>query len=90
METLNKNWFAFTLIAVIFACLGYFCGKHHQPHACCHKQKHAQCQITKDVHHRISIDSDGIKANKEMEIEEETGENGEKTITVKVKKQEEE
>ena len=27
METLNKNWFAFTLIAVIFGLLGFILGK---------------------------------------------------------------
>jgi len=27
METLNKNWFAFTLVAVVFGLLGYLLGQ---------------------------------------------------------------
>ena len=27
METLNKNWFAFTLIAIIFGLLGFIIGR---------------------------------------------------------------
>lgn len=27
METLNKNWFAFTLVAVIFGLLGFLLGR---------------------------------------------------------------
>ena len=27
METLNKNWFAFTLIAIVFGLLGYLLGQ---------------------------------------------------------------
>ena len=85
METLNKNWFAFTLIAVIFAGLGYFYGK--QSHACCAKQKHPQCQMSKDTHHSMTIVSEKIKERKEMEIEEKAGQNGEKEIKVTVKKE---
>ena len=29
METLNKNWFAFTLIAIVFGLLGYLLGKQN-------------------------------------------------------------
>ena len=29
METLNKNWFAFTLIAIVFGLLGYLLGQQN-------------------------------------------------------------
>jgi hypothetical protein len=35
MKSLNENWFAFTLIAVIFGLLGFLLGRttgHHGPH----------------------------------------------------------
>ena len=38
METLNKNWFAFTLIAIIFGLLGFIIGRQG-------KQHHASCPM---------------------------------------------
>ena len=29
METLNKNWFAFTLVAIVFGLLGYLLGQQN-------------------------------------------------------------
>lgn len=74
METLNKNWFAFTFVAVIFAGLGYFYGK--QSLTCCAKNKHNQCKITPDAHHSMTIVSEKKKknGNKNTEIEDEGGE----------------
>ncbi len=40
METLNKNWFAFTLVAVIFGLLGYLLGQ--QSNGCSMHNIHMQ------------------------------------------------
>ena len=37
METLNKNWFAITLIAVIFFLLGFLIGRNIGPKPQMHK-----------------------------------------------------
>lgn len=88
METLNKNWFAFTLIAVIFAALGYFFGKQNKTHHCCAMQKHAKCSVVSQKHHMIKPHKND-ESIKNVEIEEMENENGDKTIKVKVKKEEE-
>ena len=80
METLNKNWFAFTLIAVIFGLLGFILGKqgagsHHQscPAMPMMLMKHLDGVDMKDM---------------DVAIDTEPGENGEKRIKVKVIKKE--
>ena len=40
METLNKNWFAFTLIAVIFGAIGFLLGNQNKSHNCPMMKKH--------------------------------------------------
>ena len=84
METLNKNWFAFTLVAVIFTCLGYFFGIQATSQHCSAKEKQASCKMSKGSHHSMSLSTEEILDNEEMEIEETTGDNGEKIIKVKV------
>ena len=37
MESLNKNWFAFTLVAVIFGLLGYLLGQQGHKNCPMHK-----------------------------------------------------
>ena len=80
METLNKNWFAFTLIAVIFGLLDFIlvkqgAGSHYQscPAMPMMLMKHLDGVDMKDMD--VAIDS-------------EPGENGEKRIKVKVIKKE--
>ena len=84
METLNKNCFVFTLVAVIFNCLGYFFGTQAAYQHCSAKQKRASCNLTKGSHHSMSISTEEIMDSEEMESEETTGDNGEKIIKVKV------
>ena len=76
METLNKNWFAFTLIAVIFGLLDFIlvkqgAGSHYQscPAMPMMLMKHLDGVDMKDM---------------DVAIDTEPGENGEKRIKVKV------
>lgn len=90
METLNKNWFAFTLIAVIFGLLGYVIGKQcgASRSACPTMNMHHKMMKgdMKGVHMIMAKDHDGdVEWIEDMEVEKEEGENGEKTIHVKVK-----
>jgi|TARA_B100001105_G_scaffold26317_1_gene18455 hypothetical protein len=48
METLNKNWFAITLIAVIFFLLGFLIGKSAGPKPQMHKM-----MVKKDMAHGV-------------------------------------
>jgi len=50
METLNKNWFAITLIAVIFFLLGFLIGKSFGPKPQMHKM-----MVKKDMAHQIDV-----------------------------------
>tara|TARA_B110000090_G_scaffold79124_1_gene90124 strand:+ start:580 stop:825 length:246 start_codon:yes stop_codon:yes gene_type:complete len=80
LETLNKNWFAFTLIAVIFGLLDFIlvkqgAGSHYQscPAMPMMLMKHLDGVDMKDM---------------DLAINTEPGENGEKKIKVKVIKKE--
>ena len=55
METLNKNWFAFTLVAVIFGSIGYLLGK----------QSKMNCPMM-NKHHKMMILDDKMKSSKSM------------------------
>ena len=91
METLNKNWFAFTLVAVIFGSIGYLLGK----------QSKMNCPMM-NKHHKMMILDDKMKSSKSMfmlkdlndgeiewiediDIKKEEGEDGKKKIRVEVK-----
>jgi hypothetical protein len=75
METLNKNWFAFTLIAIIFGILGYLLGRQAKQHS---------CPMMKD-HHPMMFIPEGADIIEDIDIQEIEGEDGEKRIEVKVK-----
>ena len=92
METLNKNWFAFTLIAVIFGAIGFLLGNQNKSH---------NCPMMKGHHKMMSMD-DKMNIGKSMfmlkdfkdgdfewiediDITKEEGKNGQKKIQVKVK-----
>ena len=51
METLNKNWFAFTLVAVIFGSIGYLLDKMN---------------FMMNKHHKMMILDDKMKSSKSM------------------------
>ena len=53
METLNKNWFAITLIAVIFFLLGFLIGRNIGL-----KPKMHKMMIKKDMAHQIDLSKD--------------------------------
>ena len=92
METLNKNWFAFTLIAVIFGTIGFLLGNQNKSH---------NCPMMKGHHKMMSMDDkmnigksmfmlkdfkDGdIEWIEDIDIHKEEGEDGEKKIQVRVK-----
>jgi len=90
METLNKNWFAFTLVAVVFGLLGYILGKQcTASRAACpsmgmhHKMMKGDM---KGMHMIMAKDLDGdVEWIEDMEVEKKEGEDGEKTIQIKVK-----
>lgn len=46
MKSLNENWFAFTLVAVIFGLLGFLIGKTSGKH---HQDKNLQKVLMKDL-----------------------------------------
>jgi|TARA_B100000767_G_scaffold70536_1_gene67147 hypothetical protein len=80
LETLNKNWFAFTLIAVIFGLLDFIlvkqgAGSHYQscPAMPMMLMKHLDGVDMKDM---------------DLAINKEPGKNGEKKIKVKFIKKE--
>lgn len=54
METLNKNWFAITLIAVVFFLLGFLMGKQSPNH-----NKMHQIKFDKKMNHIIGEKGDG-------------------------------
>lgn len=99
METLNKNWFAFTLIAVIFGLLGFVIGRQAKTHktSCPMMESHhgmMKGDMSK-MHMFMMKDHDGDMEwieNEEIQdikVEKEEGENGEKRIKVRIKKKEE-
>lgn len=95
METLNKNWFAFTLIAVIFGLLGFILGKqgagsHHQSCPAMPMMNHGIMKIGGNADAMMLMKHlDGVDMkDMDVAIDTEPGENGEKRIKVKVIKKE--
>jgi len=99
METLNKNWFAITLTAVVFGILGFLLGK---------QSNHQHCPIKNGPHEMIFMgggphkmiegekkykirteDGKEIEWNEDIDIQKEEGKNGEKKVKIKVKAKEE-
>ena len=99
MESLNKNWFAITLTAVVFGILGFILGRQGKQHHQCHmmNRPHKMMFIRDGSHKMIEGESkfmyktdDGRKIEwiEDIDIEKE-GENGEKKIKIQAKAKEE-
>lgn len=95
MESLNKNWLAILLIAVIFGVLGFLVGRtthsHHHDHRGTHK-KDKDIIIKKDIADSLEVSvvvdvKDGIETTTQTDTIQQDG----KTIIIKevkkVKKQ---
>ena len=95
MDTLNKNWFLITLVAVVFGLIGFLIGKqsnlndhrgffidsHHSNIK--DRMKKRKILMLKDLDGDINWIDEDIE---NIEIEKEDGENGEKKVKVTVKK----
>ena len=86
METLNKNWFTITLIAVIFGILGFLIGKQGNKHSCSmmngsHKMMHMDGSMKMEKKHMMFI-SDGNEMIEDIDIQKEVGEDGETKIKI--------
>jgi|GEM_PF-238046 len=89
MKSLNENWFAFTLIAVIFGILGFLLGRttgHHEPKGMPHMMmgeghvmKKAMFITDEGEVHDLMGDLDVNVIDK---IDVVKGENGEITVTI--------
>ncbi|MBC8307857.1 MAG: hypothetical protein H8E55_70355 [Pelagibacterales bacterium] len=83
METLNKNWFAITLIAVIFFLLGFLIGRNIGPKPQMHK-----VMVKKNMAHQMDV-SKGFEwvsdENNNVIIDIDTTD-GHKNIKVEVRK----
>ena len=85
METLNKNWFAFTLIAVIFGCIGYLLGNQNNSHSCPMMKNHHKMMFMDKMKAGESmfmfkdLEDGEIEWIEDIEIKKEEGEND--TIT---------
>jgi hypothetical protein len=89
METLNKNWFTITLVAVIFGLLGFLIGKQGNKHSCSYsycsqKMLHMDTSMKMGKNHMMFI-KDGNEMIEDIDIQKEVGEDGETKIKVKVK-----
>ena len=89
MKTLNKNWFAFTLIAVIFALLGFLFGKMCHPQNDCMMKKHSKCHMPMESHHALSIHPIDSIIQSHIEIEEGVIKGSEKVIKIEVQEEKE-
>jgi len=86
METLNKNWFTITLIAVIFGILGFLIGRQGNKHSCSmknssHEMRHKDGSMKMGKKHMMFI-SDGNEMIEDIDIQKEVGEDGETKIKV--------
>ena len=91
MKSLNENWFAFTLIAVIFGLLGFLLGRttgHHGPKGMPHMMMGEGHVMKKamfitdegDVHNLMG--DFGGEVLKNMDVEVIKGDDGEITVTI--------
>ena len=86
METLNKNWFAITLIAVIFGLLGFLIGKQGDKHSCSmmngsQKMLHMDSSMKMGKKHMMFIKG-GNEMIEDIDIQKEVGEDGETKIKI--------
>jgi hypothetical protein len=86
METLNKNWFAITLIAVIFGLLGFLIGKQGNKHSCSmmngsQKMLHMDSSMKMGKKQMMFI-KDGYEMIEDIDIQKEVGEDGETKIKI--------
>jgi len=83
MKTLNENWFAFTLIAVIFGILGFLLGRttgHHGPKGMPHMMMSEGHVMKKAMF--ISEDGEVHDLMGDMDVEVIKGHDGEITVTI--------
>ena len=81
MKTLNENWFAFTLIAVIFGLLGFLLGRttgHHGPKGMPHMMMGGGHVMKK----AMFISDDGEVHDLMGDVEVIKGDDGEITVTI--------
>jgi len=92
METLNKNAFAISLIAVIFGLLGFVIGRQSkpQPHGCPAMKTHCPMNPESQKMHLFMMEDHhkGMEWVEEIDVKKESGEEGEKQIKIKVKAKE--
>lgn len=89
MKTLNKNWFAFTLIAVIFGILGFLLGKTCQKQDNCMMKNFSKHRVLKGHHGALTIRPTDSMDQSRIEIEEELGKDGAKIMKIEVTKEKE-
>jgi hypothetical protein len=100
MESLNKNWFAITLTAVVFGILGFLIGiQGKQHHQCPMMNGPHKMMFMKDGSHKMlggenmfmfrTEDGKEIEWIEDIDIQKEEGEDGEKKIKIQVKAKEE-
>ena len=92
METLNKNWFAFTLVAVIFGCIGFLLGNQNKSHNCPMMKGHhkmmfmdGKMKAGKSMFMLKDLNDGEIEWIEDIDIKKEEGEDGKKKIRVEVK-----
>ena len=92
METLNKNWFAFTLVAVIFGTIGFLLGNQNKSHNCPMMKKHhkmmfmdSKIKAGESMFMLKDLNDGEIEWIEDIDITKEEGKNGQKKIQVKVK-----
>lgn len=92
METLNKNWFAFTLCAVVFGILGYLLGQqnahntHRQHSGSMMSGEHEMIWMDKEgmEHGNMMFFGDGdMEGNVTMDVQTDTTEDGEIRVMVR-------
>lgn len=93
METLNKNWFAITLIAVIFGLLGFLIGKQGNKHSCSmmngsQKMLHMDSSVKMGKKQMMFI-KDDIEMIEDVDVQKEVGEDGETMIKIIAKSKKE-
>lgn len=90
METLNKNWFAFTLVAVVFGILGYLLGTQNAHSS---RMEHSGPMMMESEHEMIWKGKSGEQGNMmffsdddedvTMDVQTDTTEDGQIRVMVK-------
>lgn len=79
METLNKNWFAFTLCAVVFGLLGFILGKQS---AHSNYMNHSGSMMMSGEHEMIWKGKEGMQHGEMMFFSDEDLEDGDMKVDV--------